>query len=344
MASLHQTFTHIANIISYKSDQIKLCNDIKNNLIDWDDVVKVASDHLVLTTVFCRLQEKSLLNLIPNDLKQYLEEITAINRNRNLDLLEDIKSVSSLLSKAHINHVFLKGSALLVSDYFEDLGERMIGDIDILVDANQITLAKINLIEHGYKKIPLRLSDKYQKKRHIPRLVNNEKLAALEIHSQLLRVGHTHKLEALKVLQNKRNMNGVFVPSSKDLMAHNILDFQINDRGNYYNSIHLKHIFDGLVIAKKDKLLRIDTIPDYRKYFLFSSIYFLDFDSVNKTIWDKILHGFFLLRLKQKPLNNIWCFLIKKIVYLKVLFKRGILFLTNSDYRKDIIKVIKPKP
>ena len=41
-------------------------------------------------------------------------------------LLKEAKELSELLYKNNINHIFLKGTALLLSNVFEDIGERMI--------------------------------------------------------------------------------------------------------------------------------------------------------------------------------------------------------------------------
>ena len=43
--------------------------------------------------------------------------------------------------EAGIDHVFLKGTAMLASGYYEDIGERMVGDLDILIESSIIELA-----------------------------------------------------------------------------------------------------------------------------------------------------------------------------------------------------------
>ena len=43
------------------------------------------------------------------------------------------KSCQKLLYENNINHIFLKGTALLLSNVFEDIGERMISDIDFII-------------------------------------------------------------------------------------------------------------------------------------------------------------------------------------------------------------------
>ena len=142
----------IAEILSFQPNETELKLLLHPTQTDWEAVVKIASKHLVLTTVYCRLKQKKLLALLPEDLRIYLKELTTINRNRNLTLLNEIKEISTLFKAHEINHVFLKGCALLAGDYFKDFGERMIGDIDILVESDHIEQAFQLLALHGYTK------------------------------------------------------------------------------------------------------------------------------------------------------------------------------------------------
>ena len=51
----------------------------------------------------------------------------------------------------NIDHVFLKGAALVSSIYKDSLGIRMVGDIDILINNDQILKAKSLMEDYGYK-------------------------------------------------------------------------------------------------------------------------------------------------------------------------------------------------
>ena len=340
MASLHQTYHNIADIINFKSDNTHLRNLIINENIEWDNIVKVASDHLVLTTVYCRLKQKSLLQFIPEDLNDYLTELTILNRNRNNTLLEEIKMISELLVNHDINHVFLKGAALISLGYYKDLGERMIADIDILVEESQIKKAKTLLNELGYHSGELLLSEKYQDKRHIPRLVNNEKLAAVEIHTRLLKKNHQQKLNSQDVLTNKRLCNGLCVPDNNNLFRHNVLGFHINDNGNYFNTIHFKTIYDFLIImnCNNDENLKfIHNYKSYEKFLLYSSIYFDEIKAPSKKLKNKLLVWLFIQKSKYGSIRKTHDTLLKNLRHIALLINRLILFLRNSNYRKEIL-------
>lgn len=341
MTSLHQTYSTLANILSDKNNIDELLNDIKKDQIDWINLVKVSSEHLVLTTVFCKLKEKELLQLIPKDLKDYLQELTAINRNRNQDLLNEIKNIALLFNEKNIDYVFLKGAALLTLGYYNDLGERMVGDIDVLIEESQIPIAKIALEHNGYKSVKPRLSDKYLEKRHIPRLVNKEKLAAVEIHSQLLKKKHATKLKPSTVLTNSQDVGGILFPNDIDLLKHAILGVQINDLGNYFNSIHFKHIYDSLILINRNGISALAISSINKKHFIYGSIYFDDFSMTKSNLKDKVCKNLFRFRMKHQLINKIWNYFLRKIWYLMTIVNRTQLFITNSNYRKDVLLLLK---
>ncbi len=83
MASLHTIFQDLALIISDRSDMDQLRLKLETNAFDWEKIVPVASSHLIIPLIYCKLKEKKFLHLIPDDLKSYLEEITRQNRDRN---------------------------------------------------------------------------------------------------------------------------------------------------------------------------------------------------------------------------------------------------------------------
>ena len=94
--------------------------------------------------------------------------------------------ISALFQKEGITHSFLKGSALLVAGYYKDLGERMIGDIDILVENSQLELAHNLLSKQDYDPVHVTFGHDYFEHKHLPRLIPKERLSAVEIHRKLI--------------------------------------------------------------------------------------------------------------------------------------------------------------
>ncbi len=88
MASLHSIFQDIADIISDDTERESLKLKLETDAFDWEKIVPVASSHLIIPLIYCKLKEKDVLHLLPNDLKSYLEEITRQNRERNNTILK----------------------------------------------------------------------------------------------------------------------------------------------------------------------------------------------------------------------------------------------------------------
>ena len=149
----------------------KSCYDGLDSL-DFEKLIKISSSHLLIPTFYNKIIEKKKLRKIPVDFKNYLQEIFLINKERNKKLLVEIDEISRFLNTNNINYVFLKGSALLSNNYFDNVGERMIGDIDIFVEENDIEKC-IHVLkqfgyynEHDYKKWDTNV---------LPNFINNKK-------------------------------------------------------------------------------------------------------------------------------------------------------------------------
>ena len=130
------------------------CAKDENNVdlinIDFEKLIKTASSHLMLPAFFINVQKKNLTHLFPDDFIDYIQNIYSINKARNEVLLTETKQLSELLHKNNINHIFLKGSALLLANIFEDIGERMIGDIDFMIQKKDETTILRTLKENNY--------------------------------------------------------------------------------------------------------------------------------------------------------------------------------------------------
>ena len=62
-----------------------------------------------------------------------MKNITEINRERNKLIIDQAKEINKLLLMHNIKPIFLKGMAALVEGIYNDIGERMISDIDLIV-------------------------------------------------------------------------------------------------------------------------------------------------------------------------------------------------------------------
>jgi hypothetical protein len=289
MNNLATTYQHIADILSFETSNSELEKTLNQPSFDWDAIVIEGSKHLVLPAIYCRLKTKQFLGTIPAELNNYLEEITSINRNRNKAILKQVETISKLLYENKIDHVFLKGSALLASGCYTDNAERMVGDIDILIKKEQIFEAFELLKTNGYNKT---FGYAYKKIgfRHLDRLISDHQIAAVELHTELLNKKYLFLMDMDSILKSKIVLNAIPFPNKSYLIKHQILSWQINDKGHYYNFPNFKSIYDTIVLkAHKDKSIiqHLLKLKQGQSYLELAKYYFKEYCNVNSNSYMK---------------------------------------------------------
>ncbi len=291
----------------------------------------------MLPALYCRLKAKKLLDLIPNDLNIYLEEIANINRGRNELLLKEVHEISEVLNKEKIEHVFIKGTALLASDTFEDRAERMIGDIDILVAEDQIYTAYDILNKNGYTKGS---EGHYASNiaRHLQRQINPNKFGAIELHREILQDTYKSLINKQRVINNKRVINGIAVPTIEDSVEISILALQVNDKGHLLGYLQFKTIYDCLLLNLTNNFSLIDELSTKKhsqSFLQISSIFFKELKPAKSFNYSKFLERYFLFRLEQPKFGNL---IYNSVFFILKNFDRSCIFATNKHYRAYILK------
>lgn len=336
MGNLATTYQNIADILSYTSSKDTLEKTLSSKAINWDNIVIEGSKHLVLPAIYCRLKYKQLTHLLPEELDTYLKEITALNEHRNLQILHQVNTLSALLKTHEIDHVFLKGAALISGDYYDDIAERMLGDIDILISNDQLDLAFQLLKDNSYYPIEQTLGNDFFEHKHLPRLKTDSYICAVELHRKLFVSYKEDTLSNANILASKQTINHIALPSQKHLMLHNILNYQINDKGSLYNSINFRSAYDSVVLNNKDHVILGTTTKVIRKYFSILGLFFEDFPktykSANFTTW------FYSYKLKHLSFYRIWNKILKLTYFLWTMMGRIPHFIKNKDYRTALLK------
>lgn len=336
MDHLALTYQHIADILSFETTNSELEQRLSDPNFNWDAIVIEGSKHLVLPALYCRLKSKSLLHVLPEELHTYLEELTAINRNRNASIIEQAHSLSALLHQNTIEHVFLKGTALLLSGTFEDIAERMIGDIDILINTNQTELAFDLLKNNGYYPISQTLGYSFFGHKHLPRLKTKQHISAVELHEKLFVSYKDKALINANVLLEKQTQHKVPIPSMDHLLRHNILNYQINDNGKLHNSISFRSAYDTVVLLRQQDFKKgkyRDSV--FKSYFNITGLFFED---IGKTfdVRTNFSTAFYRFKLKHLKFYKFWNKALNLFNFLGLLLRRVPFFVSNQAYRKAV--------
>ena len=224
---------------------------LKTTDVDWDEVVKVSTSHYVFPALYCNFKRADFLNYLPTNLVDYMKHITNINRERNKQVIQQAQELNSLLLENAIRPIFLKGTGNLLAGIYDDIAERMVGDIDFIFSKEDYTKAITILREFGYsevKKQEYYFPDVYK---HYRRLQKKNNIAAIEIHNELLIEKYIKEFNYSFVEKDSQVINGVTVLSYSNKLNLSIIANQINDDVFYYKTMALRNAYDVFLLSKK---------------------------------------------------------------------------------------------
>ena len=148
---------------------------LKQNDIDWEFVVEVSTGHYVFPAMYCALKREGFLTYLPQELLNFMEHVADTNRDRNTQIISQAKELNTFLLSHNITPIFIKGTANLLAGLYNDITERMVGDIDFLFSSQDYPKAIQVLKEYGYcKQKQLATKYPYPWSKHYPRLIKEE--------------------------------------------------------------------------------------------------------------------------------------------------------------------------
>jgi ribosomal protein L10 len=224
---------------------------LQSNNIDWDAVVKVSTAHYVFPALYCNLKRADFLKYIPEDLVAYMEEITNLNRDRNTAIIQQARELNTLLLANNITPIFLKGTGNLLAGIYEDIAERMVGDIDFIFSKEDYPKAIKLLRSFDYSEVS-KYDYYFPEDKHYRRLQKENNIAAIEIHSKILGIEKYRKEFNYSVVEkDSQVIDEVRVLSDANKLNLSIIANQINDHGFDYKTMALRNAYDVFLLSKK---------------------------------------------------------------------------------------------
>ena len=126
---------------------------LQSKTVNWETVVEVSTAHYVFPALYCNLKRVGFLHYLPQELVNFMEHITNLNRERNKQIITQAKELNTLLLKNNITPIFLKGTGNLLAGLYDDIAERMLGDIDFIFSKEDYPKAITILREFGYSEV-----------------------------------------------------------------------------------------------------------------------------------------------------------------------------------------------
>jgi len=289
----------------FKTDLIE---KIQSGVIDWQHFVTICSDHLVLPTIYLKFKTHDLLDHIPQELSHHLEEIYSLNADRNKQILEQLQVITKQLNAENIEPIFLKGTANLLDGVYVDRGDRILGDIDILVPEEVFFQSAELLKKSGYNfENEVNSYSDIGSLKHYPRLIHPDFVAPVEVHRIPTDEKYTEWFNTDLIKQSRKEVSsfhGCAVPSDQNKIIHNFIHSQLSDEGFLFGFVSLRQIYDLLRLSKrfpwKDSLPQIKTKHKAIAYYAFADFLL----GMNKSVFSDRNQAFQVLRWKHRLNQN----------------------------------------
>jgi hypothetical protein len=182
----------------------EVCRQITAGKVPWEEFVWTGSSHYVLPALYTAFRRNNLLTLLPEELVLHLEHIHSLNFKRNLQILEQCRTIGTSLNHKGIEPLFLKGAGFLLSGMYYDLGDRIMEDIDILVPEKDLQKSMEYLFFLGY--MPGKNEheeEKYEGHHHLPPLICKGQAAPVEIHRLPVHTNYSDKISVESMFDNR---------------------------------------------------------------------------------------------------------------------------------------------
>lgn len=227
---------------------------------DWQRFVVLGSRHLVLSSIYLSIQRNGLIDLFPEDLINDLQYIHQLNSRRNQSIINQAIEVRDELRSKGIECVFMKGTGNIFDGLYEDLGERMVYDIDILVEEDMMLEAVEVLLSVGYKSQKKFNPKAFPSTMHYPILLREDHVAGVEIHRLPVQYQYLKTFNTKSVFDLKRDASlhkGFWVMDDSHKVIHNFMHSQLMHSGHYHGDVSLRSLYDLLLLSRKVEVERV---------------------------------------------------------------------------------------
>ena len=232
-----------------------------------DDFIFLCSNELVLPAIYLNFKKYDLLDLFPDDYRNQIREIYERNKKRNFEILQQADEINLVLAQENINPVYLKGTANLMDNVYSDAGERMIGDIDLLVQENDYLKTADLIKQLGYRTDEKVFGD-VKTAKHYPRLFRAGGPADIEIHRVPVNIEYSKQFSSALLFQYNKPVPGMincFVPSDIHKAVHNFIHAQLSNLGHSFVQSGLRDLYDMYLLSKRTETISIISAAEEKR-------------------------------------------------------------------------------
>jgi hypothetical protein len=207
--------------------------DLPANDAEWQSMLRLSSRHLVTPLLRRTFQEHGLVSGLPAGVVEFLDAVYTLNLDCNLRYLDQLAHLIQILNNIGVRPVLLKGAAALVSGLYPTPGERMIGDIDVLVPLSSLSPVLDQLTAVGYQARPLEEGNSFGTEgfqsggHNYAPLESADWPVAVELHVHPVHLSVAQLLGSEEVVRDATPLNwrggDCLLPSPTHFVMHNVI-------------------------------------------------------------------------------------------------------------------------
>jgi hypothetical protein len=348
-----QTYNLLARCLSLdfaESQRQPVIRAFESQDFDTGKFLKTADNHLVIQSLYPLLEKHDLLSHIPAELADHLEMVFKINATRNEKITGQVQVINALLSRENIFPLYLKGTGNILDGLYPHPGQRILHDIDFLVEDMNFEKAAGILLKNGYHSyIPFN-PENIKDIKHYPILHHENFPAHVEIHRIPVNKKYAVKFTSEMVFRDKVRpllASDCFVMSNGHRAIHTFIHSQLEDKGYYYAKASLRSMYDMLLLSGRVSLE--DTFSAFghyrRKSEAFLDIMYKTFGikpaGHSSFILNNYLHSTrFFLNHRYRLVNLLSYFLLRTFLAYII---NPFLAITDKELRKLLIGKLKDR-
>ena len=262
--------------ILYDKEQEKIGNLLKDNSIDWSAFNDLINYHGISPLIHASI--KPYLHLLPDDIKQLLNNRFWNSLKKNLIYEQEYKTIYEIFCKKGVDLVPIKGVAFL-HDIYNGHFARSLNDIDLLIKEGDYKKAVKILESIGYIKKLEGMKEEYWliKQCHVAFIKRNEQSfpIVLDLHFRLDFKRNNKTILDFDWSRN-RELN-IDNDKIKVLSIEDTLFSLVLHQRRYGPALSLKYVLDVALLFKKykEKFNWAYIYAECKKNKLFSCLYFL---------------------------------------------------------------------
>lgn len=227
--------------------------------LDWRTIITIADSEMIGPVLWSALYRMGLAAAVPDEVREHLRKAHLLNALRNVRFKEQALTITGALNALGVQPTILKGGASLFVSTYDDLGCRVMADLDILVppDAAQVCWDAIRGL--GYSPIEIGF-DPFAHHHLIP-LRSQSAVGTIEVHRALLAPAANTIVPEEFILQHLESVNEsgawLSVPDPTLQILHILLHSGVVDREYARGSMCLRALHE-LAIIQATHFMTVD--------------------------------------------------------------------------------------